>query len=422
MTATRKRSRSGSGASRSGATSSGSPHKWELKTRFRRHAFGWKSQPAIQRIKQAVSEIKKVARHDPVLAAEGAVLFLERVSPAIEHVDGSSGAIGTAVNRAIEDLVPILAEAPADAGTREAWLERLWEAHAEDQIPYIERLADHWGELCGSKEVASAWADRLLGITRMALSPDKDLRGHFHGTTACLAALYRAERYADILDVLAHEPFWPYKRWSVKALGAMGKKSEAIRMAESSRGPWTSDADVDALCEEMLLSSGLVDEAYTRYGLRANRGGTYLATFHAVTKKYPHKRPEQILADLVAATPGEEGKWFTAAKELGLYDAAIELARASPCDPKTLARAARDHVTKEPAFAVEAGYAALDWLAQGFGYEITGTDVWMAYSSAMKAAEALGRGPETKERIRKLAESGHSFVAQVLGRELGLPR
>lgn len=181
----------------------------------------------------------------------------------------------------------------------------------------------------------------------MALSPDKNLRGHFHGTTACRAALYRAERYAEILDVLEHETFWPYKRWAVKALGAMGKKAEAIRLAESSRGPWTSDADVDALCEEMLLSSGIVEEAYTRYGQRANRRSTYLATFHAVAKKYPHKRPEQILADLVDATPGEEAKWFTAAKELGLYEAAIALARASPRDPKTLARAARDHVTKE---------------------------------------------------------------------------
>jgi hypothetical protein len=256
----------------------------------------------------------------------------------------------------------------------------------------------------------------------MALSPDKSLRGHFHGTTACLTALYRAERYAEILDVLKHETFWPYKRWVVKALGAMGNRVEAIRLAESSRGPWTSDADVDTICEEMLLSSGLVEEAYTRYGLRANRGGTYLATFRAVAKKYPHKRPEQILADLVALTPGEEGKWFTAAKDLGLYDAAVELARASPCDPKTLSRASRDHLTTQPAFAVEAGYAALDWLAQGFGYEIAGADVWMAYSSAMKAAEALGRAQETKERIRKLAESRYSFVTAVLGRELGLSR
>ena len=155
-------------------TRAGDAQRWEFVARFRRHAFGWKSQPAIQRIKQAVSEIRQVSRRDPVLAAEGAVLFLERVSPAIEHVDGSSGAIGNAVNRAIEELVPIIAGAPADAKTRETWLERLWEAHAEDQIPYIERLADHWGELCGSREVASTWGDRLVGITRMALSPRQE--------------------------------------------------------------------------------------------------------------------------------------------------------------------------------------------------------------------------------------------------------
>ena len=106
------------------------PARWEFTRRFRRGAFGWKSPPAIQGVRQAVSEIKTVARHDPVLAAEGAVLFLERVSPALEHVDSSSGAIGTAVNHAIEALVAIIASAPADATTRAGWLERLWEAHA----------------------------------------------------------------------------------------------------------------------------------------------------------------------------------------------------------------------------------------------------------------------------------------------------
>jgi hypothetical protein len=404
------------------ATTAGGAHRWEFRTRFRRHAFGWKSQPAIQRIKQAVSEIKKVARRDPLLAADGAVVFLKRVSPAIENVDSSSGAIGTAVSRAIEELVPIIAAAPATAATRDAWLDRLWEAHANDPIPYIDRLADHWGELCVSKEVASAWADRLLGITRMALSPDKNVRGHFHGTTACLAALFDAERYDDILDVLKHENFWPYKRWAVKALGAMGRKGEAIRLAEASRGPWTSDSDVDALCEELLLSSGLVEEAYARYGLRAHRGGTYLATFRAVAKKYPHKPAAEILADLVKAMPGEEGKWFTAARDLGRYDVAIELARTSPCDPRTLARAARDYATKEPAFAIEAGHAALGWLVKGYGYEITAADVRMAYSAAMKAAETLGRATETKERIRQLIAVAPraDLIAQVLRDELGV--
>ena len=189
-------------------------HPWEFTSRFRRHAFGWRSQPAIQRIHQAVSEIKKIARQDPLLGGEGAVLLLERISPALENVDGSSGAIGTAVNNAMSDLIRIIAEAPAEGRTREAWLERLWAAHEADEMPYIERLADHWGELCASKELAAVWADRLIGITRLALSPDKNTRGYFHGTSACLSTLYRAERYPEIVDLLGGDEIWPYKRWT----------------------------------------------------------------------------------------------------------------------------------------------------------------------------------------------------------------
>ena len=100
-------------------------HKWTFRARFRRRAFGWKSQPAITRIKEAVSEIKKAARKDPLLGAEGALLFLEKLSPAIEQVDSSSGAIGTAVNNAIAALVEIIGAAPADEDTRAKWLERL---------------------------------------------------------------------------------------------------------------------------------------------------------------------------------------------------------------------------------------------------------------------------------------------------------
>ena len=37
-------------------------HKWEFRARFRRRAFGWRSQPAIKRVKEAVSEIKKAFR------------------------------------------------------------------------------------------------------------------------------------------------------------------------------------------------------------------------------------------------------------------------------------------------------------------------------------------------------------------------
>jgi hypothetical protein len=397
--------------------------RWDFAPRFRRNAFGWRSRPAIARVKEAVSEIKKAARRDPVLAAEGAVLFLEKVSPALAQVDSSSGAIGTAVNHAIRDLVPIIRIAPAEENRRDAWLERLWDAHAAEEIPYIELLADYWGELCASKKVASVWADRLLTITRLALSPDKNVRGHFHGTSACLSALFFAGRYAEVVDVLAVESFWPYKRWAVRALDAMGKKAEAIRLAESCRSPWAGDRDIDSLCEEMLLSSGLVDEAYRRYGLTANRAGTYLAWFRAVAKKYPGKTASEILSDLVASMPGNEGKWFAAAKSAGLYDEAIRLALSTPCDPRTLTRAARDFVKKNPAFAVEAGLAALYWLVQGYGYEITSADVRAAYANTLEAAEHNGTADLTKERVRRLVESetsGQPFVRRILGPELGL--
>ena len=203
---------------------------WQFKSRFRRNAFGWRgSRPAIQRIDEAIAEIKAVARTDPTLAAEGAVVFLERVSPALEQVDSSSGAIGSAVNGAIADLVTIIGNAPAERRMRERWLDRLWAAHEADAIPYIETLADYWGELCASKEVASEWADRLIGITRMALSPDPKLRGYFHGTSACFSALFRAERYAEIIDMLKTEKFWRYTQWAVKARAARGEQAEAIR-------------------------------------------------------------------------------------------------------------------------------------------------------------------------------------------------
>ena len=123
-------------------------HKWEFSARFRRGGFGWKSEPAITRIKEAVSEISKVARKDQIMGAMGAVLFLEKLSPALERIDSSSGTIGTAVNNAIEKLTPVIATAPADDKLRQRWLERLWEAIQDDDIPYLEPLIDHWGDLC----------------------------------------------------------------------------------------------------------------------------------------------------------------------------------------------------------------------------------------------------------------------------------
>jgi len=397
-------------------------HQWRFQARFRRHAFGWKSQPAIVRIREAVSEIKQVARTEPVEAAEGAVTFLERLSPALENIDSSSGAIGTAVNNAISALVPIVAGAPADATTRAAWLERLFHAHEADQIPYIEPLADSWGQLCGSTELASEWADRLIDVTRLALSPDKNIRGYFHGTSACLSALLAASRHDEILALVPADTLWPYKRWAVKALVAQRRHAEAIDYAESCRSPWASDADIDAICEGILSKVGRVDEAYERYALTANQAGTYVAWFRAIARKYPHKPAATILSDLVRLTPGDEGKWFAAAKEARLFDEAIALANHAPCDPRTLTRAARDFAEKNPAFAIEAGMAALHWLIQGHGYEITSADVWAACSHTMKAARNAGRGDAVSHRIQALAgntQPRSEAIAEIIRRSVG---
>jgi hypothetical protein len=399
-------------------------HKWVFPARIRPRTFGWRSSgAAIQRIKEAISEIQIVARHDPTLGAEGAVRLIERLSPALEHVDSSSGALGTAVNRAIEALVPLIASAPAPRKLREKWLERLYEAHAADEMPYIEILADHWGDVCGCAELANAWADRLIGITTMALSPDKSLRGHFHGTTACLSALLRSGRYTEIHALLAATDFWHYKRYSVEGLAQEGRLEEAIRLAEACRGPWTSNTSVDRLCERILRSVGRIDEAYSRYGLTAHRAGTYLATFREVARAYPEIPLERIFKDLLDLSPGDEGKWFATAKSLGLLDMALKLVQDSPCDPKTLARAARDFVESEPTFARGAGLAALQWLVRGQGYEVTSADVWGAYANTLRAANRLGTNVDTKEAIRKLVntEAAGGFVRQVLGRELELP-
>ena len=401
-----------------------SGHSWRFKARFRRHAFGWKSQPAIARLREAVSEITQVARVNPILGAEGAVGLLERISPALENVDSSSGAIGTAVNHTIAELVPVIVAAPADASTRAAWLERLVDAHGADQIPYIEQLADYWGELCGSIEIASAWADRLIGVTRLALSPDKSVRGHFHGTSACLSALFAAGRHDELIELVKGDIFWPDQRWAVKAMVAQGRHGEALAFAESCRNPWASDQDIDGLCEGILLSTGRVDEAYSGYALTANRTHTYLGWFRAVTKKYPDKPRAVVLLDLVQLTPGDEGKWFAAAKDARLFDEAVALANRTPCDPKTLTRAARDFAEKNPAFAVEAGLAALRWIIHGYGYEIIGADVWAAYSHTIKAAANVDGGHDIRHRILALIDSAGArggFVARIIGRELGLP-
>ena len=97
---------------------------------------------------------------------------------------------------------------------------------------------------------------------------------------------------------------------------------------------------------------------------------------------------------------------------------AIELARRSPTDPRTLTRAARDFASKRPEFAIEAGLTALHWMARGHGYELTGFDVHAAFDAVMQAA--LGAGldePQIKAQVRQMIEvqpAVLNFVQKIL--------
>jgi hypothetical protein len=65
-----------------------------------------------------------------------------------------------------------------------------------------------------------------------------------------------------------------------------------------------------------------------------------------------------------------------------------------------------------------AGFAALRWIALGYGYEITGVDVLDASRATLQAATHAGVDPDSvRERIRLLA-SGTSAHADFMSRAL----
>jgi len=149
-------------------------HKWKFKSRFRRGTFGWRGTIlASKRLREAAFEIKKVNKSDPVEAGEGSVALIERIWPALEHIDSSSGALSNAVRRILKELIPILIKAPADKATREKWLERLYDAVLNDGVQYLSPVEERWGEICVFPELTNEWADRILPLCMSSDNSDK---------------------------------------------------------------------------------------------------------------------------------------------------------------------------------------------------------------------------------------------------------
>jgi len=183
---------------------------------------------------------------------------------------------------------------------------------------------DYWGELCVTPELASVWADEFIVNVKMIWCANYEPGSYYKGTSDCFSSLFKAGRYDDILELLEMAPhkYWHYHKWGVKALAERGEIDRAIQYAENSQNINDHSFHVAEVCEEVLLENNRAHEAYSLYAIQANQKQTYVATFRAIKKNYPQVEPEQILSDLIASTPGEDGKWFASAVSVGLYDKA----------------------------------------------------------------------------------------------------
>lgn len=378
-----------------------SNHKWTFKSYFRKEAYGWNgTAKASKRMKEAVSEIKKVAKTDSALAGEGVIELFIRLYPALMNIDSSSGALGTALNNTIDSLLPILISADWDMNTRGKWLEKLYEAVQDEGWGIFDSLRDRWGEICVFPGLAHLWADRLLPTVKETWnSPSYSF---FEGTDMCLSCLLFTERYDELYNLLqlTDKKMWfDHKFWAM-ALVKQGKYQEALDYAKMIQSEEINkEHSIDLFCEDTLIQMGRVEEAYEEYGLKIPSYGTYLNIYRGICKKYPSIDKKKILLDCIGRS-SEKGKWFAAAKSEGYLDIALECAEHSSSDPNTLLRAVKEFSKKDSEFAVQIGIWAIIRLMTGSFYEeVTATDIAIAYQEVEKVAKESDRLEEFKAQL-----------------------
>jgi len=375
------------------AAKAGGSGGWAFRAGMRRGGYGWRgSAKAVERLTAATAEIKAVAKTDPVRAGEGVVVLAERIWPAFETIDTSSGALGSAVNRTLATLIPVLIAAPADAATRARWLERLIDAIQEDGVDYLSPIADRFGEIAVYPSLVNRWADELVDHVRTAWSAE----GFAHAVLApvCLSCLLEAGRYdeLDALLALRRPRLWHDQRFAAEALLRQDRPEDALAFAEqllAENARTGGDGRIARFCEDVLRRLGRDEEAYHRFALPRAAGTTYLATWRELAKRYPERPGRKVLEDLIA-THGRKGKWFAAARAAGCFDLARACAADAEAEPKTLIRAARDHVEDDPRFAADVATAALGHLLAGRGYEVGPEDAAEAVRHLLAAARQLG--------------------------------
>lgn len=361
-------------------------------------------------LQRAVAELRRASRGDPARAADGAVLLIERMGPAIEVVEDVVGTLAGAAARAIDRVAPMIAGAPAEDAAREAWLQRLWAALVADEAGHVRRLAEHWGALCATPARAGEWAARLLPAAREGLATAASI--------ACLAGQVASGQHAAALGLLAGRQIevWPERQFGVLALAAGGDVAAALTYARASNPLGHRHAqDIARVCESVLRAAGREAEAYAEFAFTAHARQNCRQTFEAVRAAYPAVAASKLLGDLLAASPGQEGRWFATACALRFWGLAAEIAAQSPCDPRTLLRIGLGRLEADPEFAREAAVAALRWTCGGHGVEITGDDVYAAFDLARVAGLRTDALPRTRSRIAAACDQPHPAAQWVLG-------
>jgi len=393
---------------------SATPPQWGFEARLQPGLMQLPGELSIG-LHRAVGELRRAARLDPLRAGAGAVLLLERLPAALEHIEDPVGTATGAVARAIDALAPVLSH-PCPPATRERWLERLWAALAGDDAGHLRRLAEHWGLLCGGAAVAAAWAERLLPAAREAVASA--------GSVACLASQVASAQHEAALALLATRPIavWPERQFGVLALAARGEVDAALVYAAASNPLGHRHAqDIARVCEAALLAAGRREEAYRRFAPAAHVRQNCRQTFEALLRVYPEIEPSRLLADLLLASPGQEGRWFATAVSLRFYALAAEIAGRTPCDPRTLVRAGTQRLEADPEFAGEVAIAAIASICGGHGVEITGEDVFAAYDLAASAALRTGGHARLQAQVAALCDQPHpaaQWVHELLAPEL----
>lgn len=401
-------------------------HKWKFKAHFRSGVYGWKGTAlANRRMREAVSELKKVARTDSALAGVGAVELMCRLYPACEHIDSSSGSLGTALNKMVTALIPIVTRADWDMNTRGKLLENLYEAICSDGWSILSQVEDCWGEICVYPGLANLWADRLVPFLRDVWSSEGS--GHVTGDGICLSCLLYTQRFDELRELMALDRFklWSNGKFWAQALVKRGRINDAIVYAEYIRDFHKGRYDnhsIDDFCEKTLLAAGRADEAYEKYGRRVVESGTYASLYRRLIAKYPHRDKRQILLDVIE-TSGEKGNWFAAAKNAGFFDIALDCAKTGQAKAATLLRATRDFADTEPVFAVEVGIESMKSLFSGASYEVpTGADIAAHYDVLMGVAAKHGLKEKVKAELSQLAlrhgSSSDRFLREALVRKL----